>query len=498
MFKAFKEQFKQALLTIVPTAILVIAIFFLVGLPLNLLKDFTIGTIILIIGLTLFWVGQNNSLTYLAENIGRVIVKKRNLVFYALIAFAIGFSIIVAEPSLHVVSEQVKNVINPLLLIVFVAFSSAIFFTFTLIRILFNLSYRLIIITAYILLTILAVILYQVNPDFVPMALDMGSITTGLLAFPFVVSLGYGISSERGDLAREEDSFGIAGMMALGPIFGMLILGFIRTGDIGGSTSDFIDTTTTISGHLLANLSSVALVVGIFVLFFLIFNILFFKLDKVKTSKVLVGFIYTYLGVVFFLTGANGGLVNIGYELGLYFGSTTSFTVLLIGVIVGLVVALAEPSVHSLANQIEQASSGSIKPILIFMAISVATGIAIGLAYLRSYLGFNIFILIIPVVVITVILTIFTPKLFMTISYDAGGSVTGPMSTAFLMPLSIGISQKVGGNILLDAFGMMILMSMLPIIIVQIFGLVVSHKTKSRLPMFKEHDEIITLKGGSN
>src|SRR5690554_5451020 len=135
MFKAFWQQFRQALITIVPTAILVIAIFFIVGLPTNLLGDFALGTVILIFGLTLFWIGQNNSLTYLAENIGRVIVKKRNLIFYAFISFAIGFSIIVAEPSLHVVSDQIKNVINPLLLIVFVSFSSAIFFTFTLIRI---------------------------------------------------------------------------------------------------------------------------------------------------------------------------------------------------------------------------------------------------------------------------------------------------------------------------------------------------------------------------
>lgn len=496
MFKAFWQQFKQALVTIIPTVILVIAIFFIVGLPLDYLPNFMIGTIILIAGLTLFWVGQNNSLTYLAENIGRIMVKKRSLAFYALISFSIGFSIIVAEPSLHVVSEQLKSVIDPLILIVYVSFSAAIFFTVTLVRILFNISYRKIILGAYSIAVILGISLYLINPNFVPVAFDMGSVTTGLLSFPFIVSLGYGISTERGDLAREEDSFGIAGMMVLGPLLGMLLLGFFRDGNISGSTDNFIDTTTTISQYFIANLSSVGLVIGIFVAFFLIFNSLYFKLDKIKTAKVLVGFLYTYLGVVLFLTGANGGLVTIGYYIGEFFGQTNAFLVLGVGIIVGLVVALAEPSVHSLANQIEHVSGGSIKPSVIFIAISIATGISIGLSYLRAFTGFNLFILIIPVVLILFILTLFTPKLYMTISYDSGGSVTGPMSTAFLMPLSIGITSKVGGNILLDAFGMILIMSMLPIIIVQIFGLIVTHKTKSKIPMFTEQDEIIILKGG--
>lgn len=497
MLKAFKEQFKQASITILPTAILVVAISLSVGITDGgLLRDFFIGTILLLIGLTVFWIGQNNSLTYLAENMGRVMVKKRNLLFYAIVAFAIGFAIIFAEPSLHVVSDQVKNVIDPMLLLFFVSLSSALFFTFTLLRILFNLSYRIIITIAYVLVAILGLTLFQLNPDMVPMALDMGSITTGLLSFPFVVSLGYGISSERGDLAREEDSFGIAGMMVLGPILGMFILGFIRTGSSFGG-GDFVDLTTTIPGYFFGNLQEISYVILIFVIFFLVFNKFFFKLDKVKTIKVLVGFLYTYLGVVLFLTGANGGLVKIGFAIGQYFGGTNAFFALMIGVIVGLVVALAEPSVHSLAKQIEQVSGGSIKPSIIFMAISLATGIAIGLAYLRSYTGFNIFYIVVPVLIIVILLTMITPKLYMTISYDAGGSVTGPMSTAFLMPLSSGISSVViGGNILLDAFGMIMLMSMMPVIIVQIFGIIVERRIKEKRNIFVDKDEIITLSGG--
>lgn len=481
-------KLKESLSAVTPISITIIIISLIIGAPSILIINFCIGAVFLIIGLTLFSIGSHQSTVALAESIGEYIVKKRKLWFFILIAFLVGLFITAAEPNLWVLADQVKTVISEPIMILFVAFGIGSFFTLAVLRILFQISLRNLIFITYSLVIIFAIIVYIVSPEFVSLAFDSGGGATGPMAVPFILSLGYGISKARGDKSSEDDSFGLIGIAAIGPIVAVLFLGLFKT-----PATPELDLSTTFFGYFLQSLVQMAIAVLPFIAFFLIFHFFVFNYKKSKVIKILIAFIYTYIGLVLFLTGANAGLVNIGHYIGTHLAlSGYTWTLIPIGMLFGFTIVSAEPSVITLNHQVEEVTAGAINRKFMMIAMSVGVSVAIGLAMLRVLTGISILWFLIPGYAIALGLSFLTPKIFTSIAFDSGSAASGALTTAFLTPFAFGSADVLNANVLLDAFGLITFVVMAPLITIQLLGIVYKFKLK-KIKMILENDEVIDL-----
>lgn len=486
--KLILNKLWESFLAVAPISIIIIILSIVIHVPERLIVNFVIGDLLLVLGLTLFSIGSYQSTVAIAQSIGEYMVVKRKLWFFVIIAFLVGFLITVAEPALWVLADQVKSVILQPVMILFVAVGVGFFLILALLRILFQLKLRQMLLISYILLFIFAFIVSTINPAFLPLAFDSGGVTTGPMAVPFILSLGYGISRSRGDKSSDEDSFGLIGVASIGPIMAVLMLGFFFS-----PTVPVLDTSTSLTGYLLVYLVQMAIAISPFILFFVLFHLFVFKYKAAKVIKVFIAFFYTYIGLVLFLTGANAGLVNIGFYIGAYFADSQLIWILVpLGMIFGFTVVSAEPSVITLNRQVEEVSAGAISRKFMLVSLSIGVSIAIGLAMLRVITGISIWWFLLPGYIFALVLTIFTPNIFSSIAFDSGGAVSGAMTSAFLTPFALGSAEMMGANILTDAFGLVAFVAMTPLITIQLLGLV--YKMKVKMIQVKHiDDEVINL-----
>lgn len=472
-FSLLYDKLKESAIAILPVSVVILVISLLIGVESNDIINFGLGVVLLIFGLAIFQIGAFASTVSIAEDIGVFITKRKKLGLFILVAFLVGFMITVAEPALWVLGDQFKAVIPQTVLILAVALGVGLFVIIALVRILFQVSIRTLFVVSYGLLFIIAFIVSLTSPDFIPIAFDSGGVTTGPMAVPFIMALGFGISHARGDKASELDSFGLIGIASIGPIISVLILGlFYQPG------TPVIDTSSTMLDYFLSNLVQMAIAIAPFILFFIVFQLFAFKLSKNRVIKIFVAFFYTYAGLVLFLTGANGGLVNIGGYIGAYFAEKLPFILVPLGMVFGFMVVSAEPSVVALNHQVEEVSAGTISRKLMMIALSTGVALAIGLALIRVITGISIWWIILPGYILALGLTFVSPPIFSFIAFDSGGAVSGAMTSAFLMPLAVGAANAVpGANPLTDAFGLVALVAMAPLITIQIIGIIFKRKT---------------------
>ena len=424
MFKVFLDKFLESFKSVLPVTIVLIILGVVMGLPTSTMLWFLLGALLLVIGLALFQLGAFESTSVIAEDIGRFIVKRKNLAIFVIIAFMMGFFIIIAEPSVRVVADQLSEVIKPQEIIIYtIAIGVGLFLTIGLLRILFNISFRTMVIILYSSVFVLALVVNQINPVFIPLAFDSGGVATGPLSVPFILSLAYGISKARGDKASDQDSFGLVGITVIGPIFAILILGLF----LPNIPADMMNTpgsaTTTLVQYLRLYTGQMAIAILPFVIFFIVFQIIDFKYPKRKVIKILIAFLYTYVGLVLFLAGANGAYSVLGSAVGGYLADN-SVLLILVGAIFGLLVAAPEPSVIAVNRQVEDVTAGAISRKLMLGAISIGVAIALVLSMIRMITQINLLWFVIPGYIIAIILMFFTPKIFSLIGFDAGSAVT--------------------------------------------------------------------------
>lgn len=492
--KVILGKFKESLLSVIPATIIILIVAIFIGVPFydpgqgnNNLVTFLVSAILLIFGLTLFTLGAENSMLMIAERIGNTITKKKSWKFLVIVGFLIGFLITIAEPALWVLSDQFPAV-ETLMLLTVVGLGVAVFLVISLLRIVFQFRLRTIIIVCYSIIFAFVFFVPIIKPEFinfVPFAFDSSGVTTGPMAVPFIMSLGLGVSSSRNDKNAEKDSFGLVGVASIGPIFAVLILGIFY----GASAGD-AEASLTVLGYLMKYFVDMSIAIVPFVLFFIVFQIFSFRMQKKQMIKVFVAFLYTYLGLVLFLTGASAGFVAIGDFIGSSLAIQNKWLLIPIGMMFGAVIVSAEPSVIVLNQQVSDVTAGAInKKIMgIFMAIGMA--LAIGLSMLRITTGMSLLWIVTPGYIIAVILSFFAPKMFTAIAFDSGGAVSGAMTSTFLVALALGATRALNGNILLDAFGLVALVAMMPLITIQILGIIYRVKQK-KLETLIQDDEII-------
>lgn len=502
MRKLLLNKIIEALISVLPVTLIVIILNFtpLINLELKEIIAFSISAIFLILGIGLFTMGADLAMTPMGEHVGSGLTKSRNLKLLILICFALGFLITVAEPDLTVLANQVGS--N--LIIIFVALGVGLFLIISILKIVFKKDLASMLVYFYMVLFALALLLLVVDPNnfqLIPLSFDSGGVTTGPITVPFIMALGVGIAATIGGRNASENSFGLVAMCSVGPILAVLILSLINGGDISAPNVDDYLIADNILLATFKTLGSttvdVTIALGLVVGFFFIINFVFLKLSKQKILQILVGTVFTYIGLIIFLTAVHIGFMPVGFKMGQELAKTSPIAVSVIGFVLGLVVVLAEPAVHVLNKQVEEITDGTVSKKAMMIALSIGVGTSICLSVIRIIFGFSILYYLIPGYLLSLGLSFFVPKIYTAIAFDSGGVASGPLTSTFILPFAIGTCVAMGGNILSDAFGIVALVAMTPLITIQLLGFtsiskkLMAEKLAMRKILGEEDDQII-------
>jgi len=483
--KLLWEKLREAVPAVLPVTLIVLVLCFtVIDVSFEFIVLFLIGAFLLVAGMIFFTLGADVSMMKIGQSIGSHITKSRKIPFIALVCLILGIVITIAEPDLRVLADSVPIVENNLMIMT-VAFGVGIFLVVSFFRVYLQIQLSYILIVMYGIIFALALSPLIPN-DFVAAAFDSGGVTTGPITVPFIMALGVGLASVRSDKTSEEDSFGLVALCSVGPILTVLILGAFNdtTGISAGSTSiaeyssckDIITAYLKAFPHYMKEVASALLPI---IAFFIVFQLFALKLDKTEVIKISVGMVYTYLGLVLFLTGVNVGFMPMGTFIGKSLGgSNISWIMVPVGALIGWFIVSAEPAVHVLKQQVEDVTEGSVKGKSMGRALAIGVAISVGLAMLRVITGLSIWYIIIPGYLFSLIMTFFVPPIFTAIAFDSGGVASGPMTATFLLPLALGACEAAGGNPLTDAFGLVAFVAMTPLVTILLLGLIGKLKGK--------------------
>lgn len=479
----FAEKLREALTAMSPTIGIVLLLSFTIApIPPSILLLFLFGAVMLIVGMMFFTLGAELAMTPVGERIGTRIAQSRKLGIVLLLCFVLGFVITISEPDLQVLAEQVPSVPNAVL-IVAVAAGVGVFLMIAMLRMLFSKTLRMLLIIFYLLIFALA---FFVPDDFISVAFDSGGVTTGPMTVPFIMALGVGFAAVRSDKHAEDDSFGLVALCSIGPILAVLLLGLLYHPENTAYTPseipvirDSVELWKYFATGLPQYIEEIAISLLPIVAFFAVFQIISLKMKGRALLKVVIGILYTYVGLVLFLTGVNVGFMPAGNYLGeTIAGLSYRWVLIPIGMVIGYFIVKAEPAVYVLKEQVEEITSGAISGEAMGLSLSLGVAASIGLAMIRVLTGISIFWFILPGYFIALCLSFFVPKIFTAIAFDSGGVASGPMTATFLLPFAMGACQAVGGNIVQDAFGVVAMVAMTPLITIQVMGAIYKYRSE--------------------
>ena len=476
------EKIRESLVSVLPIIIIVTLLcLFLVPMQPTLLLTFLIGALMIVVGMGLFSLGAERSMTIIGNKIGTALTKTNKLPVILLVAFALGVAVTVAEPDLQVLADTVPNIDKSVLLAA-VGIGVGFFMAVCVVRILYGINLRWVLLGCYIAVFALATF---TDREFLCIAFDSGGVTTGPMTVPFILALGVGISHVRSDRKAEADSFGLVALCSIGPILSVLLLGFFGSGsgEAAAITPVHFDSTTGIGTAFMQELpvymKEMAIAMLPIVGIFLLFQLFVFRMNTRSFGKIFVGIVYTYVGLVLFLTGVNVGFSNLGAELGAALvSSSLEWLLIPLAALLGWFIISAEPAVAVLEKQIEEVSAGAIPGKAIKVSLSVAIALAMGLAMLRVVTGVSLLWFLVPGYTIALGLSFFVPDIYTAIAFDSGGVASGPMTATFMLQFMMGVSIALGGNVLTDAFGIVAMVAMMPLLSIQVVGFYYQRKAR--------------------
>ena len=453
--------------------------------------SFTVGAVLLVVGIGFFNLGADIAMTPMGIQVGAGLSRQKKITLLLAVCFVLGMLITIAEPDLQVLANQVSSVMNGKLLIYTVGFGVGAFLVVAILRIIFKRRLSNILMLFYMLLFALALILsVNENIDLLQMAFDSGGVTTGPISVPFIMALGVGISSVLGDRKSQENSFGLVALCSIGPILAVLVLGIFARNNLsytvnyGAVENDVLRAYLENATHVA---KEVAIALGLILVFFLLCQFFFLKLQKKQLLKIGVGVVFTYIGLILFLTGVNVGYMPVGYKMGLQMSSLHPALLVGLGLIIGILVVMAEPAIHVLNAQVEDVTGGYVSKKSMMIGLCAGVGAAIALSVLRIVFDFSLVYYIIPGYFISLALSLFVPPVYTAIAFDSGGVASGPMTSGFILPFAIGVCVSLQGEsaVLRDGFGVVALVAMTPLITIQLLGFkaIVSNKVKERRAM---------------
>ncbi len=472
------ESLIDALKSVMPIVFIIIGISFLIDIPNKTIMSFSISSILLILGIAIFTTGANMSMIKMGEKIGDLLVRKRRKWLILVVSVIVGIVITISEPDLIVLADELTSIPN-LLLIGLVALGVGIFLLIGVYRIVGNLSFRTIITLGLLLILVL---LYFTPQEFISVAFDSGGVTTGAMGVPLIVAFGYGISKLRSGRDARSYSFGLCGICSLGPIIIVLILGFIFRVDNYFETTGFINNYgifENIVNCFIKSIKEIGLALLPILVVFYISQLFDRRMNKYEHFRMIFGIILSLFGLTLFLTGVSSGFLEIGYRIGNTFANSSfKYFLIPLGMVIGYIIIRLEPAVKILIKRISDLTEGSISEELISLCLSIGVAVAVGLSLIRIYFGIPIIYILVPGYFIAAALMYFTPSMFTSIAFDSGASASGAMTTSFLLPLCIGVCVSLDSNIMVNAFGIGAMVSLTPIITVQVLGILYNRKLK--------------------
>ena len=478
MSSVLLKKLKESLVSVMP----IVAIVFLLNLtPLINFSSaeitvFLISAVFLIMGIGLFNLGADLAMTPMGEHIGSGLTKLKSLALLLSVCFAMGIFITIAEPDLTVLANQVSTIMNPRILIFTVGAGVGLLLVIAVLKIVTRKALSSLLLFFYMLLfAVTAILIESGNGDLIPMGFDSGGVTTGPITVPFIMALGVGIATTIGGKDSSENSFGLIALCSVGPILAVLLLGCTVSGNMEPYDLsqyllhyDFLH----IVEILLETAKEVAIALGLIVLFFVILQLAALKLPKKKLIQISIGIAYTFFGLVIFLSAVKIGFMPIGYKLGTEIAGNKILAIIF-SLLIGMVVVLAEPAVHVLNKQVEEITEGTVSKRSMMIALSIGVGLSICLSIVRIIYDFNILFYLIPGYMISLGLSFFVPGLYTAIAFDSGGVASGPLTSSFILPFAVGVCAGVTGgvdSILSNAFGIVAMVAMAPLITIQLLG----------------------------
>ena len=469
------EKLKESVSAVGPIVVIVLALSITVApIPNSVLLAFLFGGVLLIAGMMFFNLGAELAMEPMGQHMGSRLTKTRKLWLILSVGFLLGVLITASEPDLTVLADQVQSIPNSVL-IFSVAGGVGLFLVLALLRMLFGVALRTLLLVFYMAVFLLACF---APADFLAVAFDSGGVTTGPMTVPFIMAFGVGISAIRSDDKASSDSFGLISLCSVGPIIAVMILSLIYRPDSAAyeaavmpDAGDSVEMARDFLGYFPTYLREIATALLPIVGFFAIFQLFLLKLNRQTLLRIGVGLLYTYVGLVLFLTGVNAGFMPAGMYLGQTLaGLSYRWIIIPLGMLIGYFIVKAEPAVYVLMRQVEELTSGAVSGKTLQRSLSIGVAVSIALAMIRVLTGISILWFVVPGYAIALGLSFFVPDMFTGIAFDSGGVASGPMTATFLLPFATGACLAVGGNVVTDAFGVVAMVAMTPLITIQFLG----------------------------
>ena len=477
------QKVKEAFSSVLPITAIVLALCFTIA-PIDsgMFLAFIVGALLVTVGMGLFTLGADTAMTPIGEYVGTTVMKTKKIWFIIPVCFLVGVLITISEPDLQVLAVQLAKTMNQWTLILTVGVGVGVFLVIAFLRIVLRLKLSYLLIFCYAVVFGLS---FFVPETFIPLSFDSGGVTTGPMSVPFIIAIGTGVASLRSDKNAETDGFGLTALCSVGPIIAVMILGIIFQPESIDTSSEQMsaiqnskDLVGVFIGVLPKYMKEVAIALLPIVAFFFIFQLFGSRINKHDLIKILIGLLYTYVGLVLFLLGVNAGFLQVGGYIGKILGGLSyNWIVVPIGMVIGYFVVAVEPAVHVLTKQVYEITSGAIPKKALRVSLMIGVAFSVGLAMLRIILNIPIMCFLVPGYLIALILTFFVPDMFTAIAFDSGGVASGAMTASFLMPFALGVCSSVGTNVATQGFGVVAMVAMTPLITIQILGLI--YKIKS-------------------
>lgn len=475
------DKLKEVVMSVLPISIFVLILHFTVApLTTEMFIRFIIGTVIVILGLGIFLFGAHIGVGPIGNLMGETIAKTNSSYWVGLLGALLGFLITIAEPSLKILADQVHmasgGTIPSLLIVIVVSAGVGLMVAIGLLRILYEKPLNKIFTFTYFIIFVLAI---MVSEEFLAISVDASGATTGSMTTPFILALGYGVSKLKGSESSDDNSFGMVGLASAGPIFMVMLMSVISgSSNVQGEAEVAAQNVGIIRPYLNVLpeiLKEILITLLPLLILFLVFDYLSFRLKKKEKSTILKGLFYTYIGLSLFLVGVNAGFMEVGRFVGEGVANSNNPLLLpLIGFLLGMVVVLAEPAVYILIEQVEDVTAGYIKKKMILITLSIGIALAVSFSMLRIMIpALKLWHFLLPGFALASYLSFKVPPIFVGIAYDAGGVASGPMTATFVLAFAQGAASVIPtANVLIDGFGVIAMIAMMPLVAIQILGLI--------------------------
>lgn len=484
-------KLRESFISVLPVTVivLVLAATPLVDFTWVELTAFSVCAVFLILGIALFNLGADLAMTPMGEHIGSGLTKSKKIIVLIIVCFLMGVLITIAEPDLSVLADQVKGAgINSVVLIATVGVGVGLFLLLAVLKIIMRKDLSAILMFFYMVMFALCALLIESGRNnFLALCFDSGGVTTGPITVPFIMALGVGIATTIGGKNSNENSFGLVALCSIGPILAVMVLSMTAN-----SSPVLPPPAYTVSSELgefgsvlLATCREVAVALLLIIAFFTVLQLTVLKLPKAKIIQIIIGISYTFIGLVVFLTAVKVGFMPIGLKLGKMLAEN-EIVLVVFGLVLGMVVVLAEPAIHVLNKQVEEITGGGVTKKEMLFALCIGVGFAIALSMIRIIYDFSVLYYLIPGYLVSLGLSFFVPKLYTAIAFDSGGVASGPLTSGFILPLAIGACSVLAGDKVLElAFGVVAMVAMIPLITIQALGFkaVMSAKARERITM---------------